>query len=172
MVHPMADMGHSVNKSTSNTNKSNGDTKILEKCNTALPIDNQGDNRVSTNPYSGHKQHHVQGDVVISDFQVDSVNALADKYDLDLRFAYRHKDCLSMATDSNIFQAWKAQTVGGYGFIPLNDLVLPEVVNINPSLGDPIADHKYIKNKVVCNYLGPQLQIKSQLNPDVWDKYL
>ena len=110
------------------------------------------------------------GNVVISDCQAESVNSLTDKYNLDLRFNHRHNDRLSMANGSKLFQAWKAQT--GYCFIPLNDLVLPDTVNITPSLGDPIADHKYIKKKAVHNYLGSQLQIKSQLNSNVWDKYL
>ena len=172
-IHSGTAMSHSVNKSKPQKSQSNGDVKKHHKPNmTTLAAKPHNSTKVSANPGLGQENHKLIGDAIIAGYQCDSANSLTDKYDLDLGFPHKYKARLSMADDSKIFQVWKAQTVGGYGFIPLGDLILPETVNITPSLGDPISDHKYIKKRAVHNYMGPQLEIQSQLNPDTWDKYL
>ena len=55
-----------------------------------------------------------------------------------------------------------------YGFIPLGDLVDPEYNEKNSTIDDI---KNTVKNSNKFNFIESQIQVVSQLNPDVWDSY-
>ena len=91
-----------------------------------------------------------------------------DKHELELRFKPRHRQKIQNAKNNATFDRWDAQANGKYGFIPLGDLVNPHIDNRNPTILDIILLHKTVKKSGVHNFLGAQIQVKSQLDPDKW----
>ena len=78
-------------------------------------------------------------------------NDVQDKYELDLRFHARHKHKMAKAKDSNILSLWDAQSKDKYGFIPIQDQLLPEVdllTDKNPKLWD---DHAAITHAAITS---------------------
>ena len=59
--------------------------------------------------------HHSADDCVVMSYSKPKAPA-SDKYNLDLRFANKHKSYLDSAIKSKVFQDWKSQSIGGYGF--------------------------------------------------------
>ena len=59
-----------------------------------------------------------------------------------------------------------------FGFIPLQNQILPNKDHINPSMPDVLKTHKIISNSGTYNFLDCQIEVPSQLNADVWEKYL
>ena len=50
-----------------------------------------------------------------------------DKYDLDLRFRPRHQQKIASAKHCVTFQNWNDQNCEKFGFIPLDEILLPTV---------------------------------------------
>ena len=59
-----------------------------------------------------------------------------------------------------------------FGFIPLGDLVLPNVNLANESSENPLSIHKRLKASQVSNFLGYQINTKSPLNIEAWEEVL
>ena len=95
-----------------------------------------------------------------------------DKYDLQATFRPRHRSVISSAGAVKTFQAWNSQTTDKYGFIPLGDLMLPQSNDKNKNDASILSIHDKVCRSGHFNFMQAQIQIKSQLNPDVWDKYL
>ena len=95
-----------------------------------------------------------------------------EKYDLDLRFRPRHRESIAKAKQCELFKDWDKQTVDKYGFIPLSEMILPKRNEKNVSLATIFDIHKSIVDTETHSFFNAQIQIESQLNPDVWDKYL
>ena len=95
-----------------------------------------------------------------------------EKYDLDQRFRPRHRESIAKAKQCKLFKNWDKQTVDKYGFIPLSEMILPEKKKKNLSFAAIFDIHKSIVDTQTHNFLNAQIQIKSKLNPDVWDRYL
>ena len=69
------------------------------------------------------------------------------------------------------FSLWKSQTDYTFGFVPLNNLVLPASPgHIGDKIVDPVAQHLRIKSSSVPNFLGLSIPIESQLNVPEWKK--
>ena len=49
-----------------------------------------------------------------------------DKYDLELRFKPKHRQCITESKTCDTFKKWDQQTEDKYGFIPLGELDVPE----------------------------------------------
>ena len=96
------------------------------------------------------------------------IDSNPDKYDLDLRFRPRHREAVAKAKNCELFKEWDNQTIDKYGFIPLSQMMLPK----NSSLATILDVHRSIVNTKTHNFMEAQIEIESQLNPDVWDKYL
>ena len=102
----------------------------------------------------------------------NSVDLNCDKYDLDLRFRPRHREAVGKAKYCKSFKDWDSQTSDKYGFIPLSDMMLPNKNRKNSSLATIFDIHRSIVDTNTHNFMEAQIEIKSQLNPDAWDKYL
>ena len=59
-----------------------------------------------------------------------------------------------------------------YGFVPLGDIRIPDRNNKNPSISNIKILHETVKNSKNFNFMDSQIQVESQLNPEVWDAYL
>ena len=55
-----------------------------------------------------------------------------------------------------------------FGFIPLQNQILPSKDHRNPSMTDVLKTHRIISNLGTYNFLESQIQVPSQLNADVW----
>ena len=79
---------------------------------------------------------------------------------------------MNQARKDPTFQQWDKQNDGKFGFIPLGPLVLP-LSDKNINMGsDPIKLYDTMKNQYESNFLSSQIQVHSQLNPDVWQELL
>ena len=67
---------------------------------------------------------------------------------------------------------WDAQNVKKFGFILMGDLVLPSTSLAIQTESDPLNLHNIVKNSGTHNFLGSQIQIRSQFNSDAWDHHL
>ena len=95
-----------------------------------------------------------------------------DKYALQAMFRPRHRDTIAAASNVKTFQNWNAQVNDKFGFIPLGDLLLPESNDKNCNKESVFGIHDQIRQSNTFNFMQAQFQVQSQLNPDVWDKYL
>ena len=95
-----------------------------------------------------------------------------DKYNLQLAFRPQHRATIASATNVQTFKAWDSQVYDKFGFIPLGDLMLlgkNEKIQSEKSI---LEIHDQVRESGNFNFMHSQLQVKSQLNADVWDKYL
>ena len=80
---------------------------------------------------------------------------------------------MAKAKNCKLFKDWDNQTIDKYGFIPLSEMILPKTKNSkNLSLATIFDIHRSIVDTNTHNFMEAQIEIKSQLNPDAWDKYL
>ena len=84
-----------------------------------------------------------------------------DKYELDLRFHARHKHKMAKAKDSNILKLWDVQNKDKYGFIPIQDQILPEIDS--PTAKNPKTWDDHVSSDVVRFYLGPLFQGQTRI---------
>ena len=101
-----------------------------------------------------------------------SVSGVTDKYDLELRFRPRHRNQIAYAKENCTFTRWNNQTQEKFGFIPLGDLTLPPIDLQKQSKEHIFYIHRRVKVSGTHNYMETQVQIQSQLKPDMWQKYL
>ena len=130
--------------------------------------ENVGNTKVSTE-YKNKVPHVSEGVVscVVATFPLTE-----DKYDLQAVFRPHHRSIITAAGAVKTFQAWNAQTTHKYGFIPLGDLMLIESNDKNQNDDSISSIHDQICKSGHFNFMQSQIQVKSQLNPDVWDRYL
>ena len=138
------------------------------KDNCMIAGENVGNTKVSTE-YKNKVPHVSEG--VVSRF-VTVFPLTEDKYNLQAMFRPRHRSVVSAVGAVKTFHAWNKQTTDKYGFIPLGDLMLPESNDKNQNDESILSIHDQICKSGHFNFMQSQIQIKSQLNPDVWDKYL
>ena len=94
------------------------------------------------------------------------------KYDLPLRFKDRKLDYTNLMVSCPTLQLWDNRNAFKFGFIPMGDLDLPSVSRPSDVQAGPLTLHTMIKNSGQYNFKGCQINVKSQLNPDVWDELL
>ena len=101
-----------------------------------------------------------------------SVNNTPDKYELDFQFRPRHREVIASAHNCDTFKLWNSQTQDKFGFIPLGDLIMP-AINLQKHSQETIFDiHRCIKVSGTHNFMKTEIQIQSQLKPEIWQKYL
>ena len=64
----------------------------------------------------------------------------SDKYALDLRFRPHHRLRIKEAKNCPIFKVWDEQMSDKFGFIPLQDQILPSKDQRNPSMTDVLTN--------------------------------
>ena len=95
-----------------------------------------------------------------------------DKYQLALAVKNKNKQKVQSATSGPTYQKWSDQNSQKFGFVPLGPLLLPDF-NLKLSMGtDPIKLYDVTKNLDSFNFMSSQIQVKSQLNADVWEQLL
>ena len=95
-----------------------------------------------------------------------------DKYELDLRFHSRHRQKVASPKNCDTFKLWDLQNKEKFGFIPLQNQLLPEVdipAEKNSNIWD---DHTDVISTGTYNFMRAQIPVQSQLNIDSWGKYL
>ena len=94
------------------------------------------------------------------------------KYDLPLRLKDKKLDYTKIMGSCPTLQLWDKQTGHKFRFIPMGDLDVPLTTTPSNVNTDPLALHKVIKASGEYNFKNCQINVKSQLNPDVWDELL
>ena len=102
----------------------------------------------------------------------DDIVIKPDKYELHLRFSSQVKNVLNTNRNAPILHKGEDQVVDKYGFIPLSELLLPDYDNKNANIHDGINAHKIVAKSNTFNFMKAHMQVKSQLKPDIWEKYL
>ena len=97
------------------------------------------------------------------------VSQITTKYDLSPRTKNRNASYKELLPTCPTLKLWDIQNKYKFGFIPLGDLDLPSQVSPSKFQDYPIALHAMIKDSGQTNFLEKQVNITSQLNPDVWD---
>ena len=95
-----------------------------------------------------------------------------DKYTFAMAIASKRKCYKSALKECKTLQQWDAQNAKKFHFIPMGDLPLPSTNLTIQSESDPLKLHNIVKNSGAYSFLGSQIQIRSQLNPDAWDHHL
>ena len=99
-------------------------------------------------------------------------NHSASKYDLPLRFRDKKLDYMNIMASCPTLQLWDKQNAHKFGFIPLDELDVPPTSSPVEVITDPLTLHRTIKASGKYNFKNCQINVKSQLNPDVWDSLL
>ena len=105
-------------------------------------------------------------------FDVKESMSLYDKYALDLHLKDKNRDVLAVAKGNKNYDAWDAQVVGKFGYIPLSNHKIPDYDKNVVFDGDPIATHEKVWNSKEFNFMGEQILVPSHFNIDVWNKEL
>ena len=70
--------------------------------------------------------------------------------------------------DSEIYNTWRCQSDFNFGFVPVIDQMLPDIVIVNEAKGkSPFQIHEIIRSIRKPNFMQARIQIKSQLNVEV-----
>ena len=95
-----------------------------------------------------------------------------DKYDLALQTKNKNKIKMQQAKGDPTFDLWSQQTEEKFGYIPLGPLLLPTSDNKVKMGSDPIKLYDIMRDQNTFNFLSTQIQVPSQLNPDLWQELL
>ena len=94
-----------------------------------------------------------------------------NKYKLALAVKNKNKQKLQSVSSDPTYQKWSDQNKQKFGFVPLGPL-FPKS-NLKHVIGtDPIKLDDVTKNSDSFNFMSKQIQVKSQLNLDVWEQCL
>ena len=105
--------------------------------------------------------------------EAGTVNSSADdKFELSLISRPQNRTRINNAKNTDIFRLWDSQNHQKFRFIPLSDLALPSVDKRIPLHGSLLQARYDVSKEGNYNFMGAQIQIPSQLNPDVWQDYL
>ena len=95
-----------------------------------------------------------------------------DKYRLALQMRNKNKEKMRQANTDPTFKTWNNQNEDKFGFIPLGPLVVPKSDKKRNLGSDPIKLYDATRGQTDFNFLTSQIQVPSQLNPDVWQNLL
>ena len=105
--------------------------------------------------------------------QAGTVDCSADnKFDFTLISCPHNRTRINNAKNTDIFRLWDSQNHQTFGFIPLSELAIPSVDKRIPLQGSLLQARYDVAKEGNYNFMGAQIQIPSQLNPDVWQDYL
>ena len=94
------------------------------------------------------------------------------KYDLPLCFKDKKLDYTKFMASCPTLQLWDKQNAFKFGFIPMGELDVPPTSSPINVKADPLTLHTMIRDSGHYNFKKCQINVKSQLNPDVWDELL
>ena len=94
------------------------------------------------------------------------------KYDIPITTKSKSQSYKSALPHCATLRLWDVQNKYKFGFIPLGNLCLPHRVYPREGGLDSIAMHHRLKHSKANNFMGEQIPIKSQLNPDAWERHL
>ena len=109
---------------------------------------------------------------VTNSLGLDNKTHIQDKYDLDLRFHSRHRQKVATAKNCEIFKLWDLQNKDKFGFIPLQDQLLPQEDIPAVKNQSILQDHAEVAKSGTYNFMKAQIPVQSQLNVDSWEKHL
>ena len=95
-----------------------------------------------------------------------------DKYELALQFKKKNKDKIQLANSDPTFQKWAEQNPDNFGYISLGPLLLPQTNSKKFCGTNPVKLYDITRRENTFNFMSSQIQVKSQLHPDVWEKFL
>ena len=105
--------------------------------------------------------------------ETDYKNEVAqEKYELARRFHKRHQNKQEKAYSCSTFKLWGAQNSGKFGFIPLEDQVLPQCQKVIQATDNLLNIHKLVKARGTQNFMKAQVRVPSQRNAEAWQKHL
>ena len=94
------------------------------------------------------------------------------KYELPLRIKNKTFSYKQVLPSCPTLQLWEAQNKCKFGFIPLGDQLMPNHIKARDLNTDPITLHRVISEANSYNFMESQINLRSQLNPDIWDHHL
>ena len=103
---------------------------------------------------------------------LDDHSSDPDKYAMDLRFRPRHRLRIQEAKNCQIFKLWDKQMSDKFGYIPLQEQILPNRDQRNTSVDNVLKMHDIISESNTYNFLQCQIQVPSQIKADIWENYL
>ena len=103
---------------------------------------------------------------------LDDHSSDPDKYAMDLRFRPRHRNRIQEAKNCEVFKLWDKQVSDKFGYIPLQDQILPSRDQRITGVDNVLKIHEIISKSNNYNFLQCQIQVPSQLNADIWENYL
>ena len=127
------------------------------------------DNSV-VSPLSGNRYETITASSKNKAGTVDS--SANTKFDLSLVSRPQNRTCINNARNTDIFQLWDMQNHQKFGFIPLSELALPSADKQIPLQGSLLQARFDVSKEGNHNFMGAQIQIPLQLNPDAWHDYL
>ena len=93
----------------------------------------------------------------------------SSKYDLPLRIKNKSITYKQVLPSCPTLQLWDVQNKFKFGFIPLGNQLMPDHLNPVDVDANPLALHNCMVESKEYNFLQNQINLKSQLNPDIWD---
>ena len=120
----------------------------------------------------GVSKPQVTKSPVTNSLGLDNKTHIQDKYDLDLRFHSRHRHKVATAKNCEIFKLWDLQNKDKFGFIPLQDQLLPQEVIPAVKKRSILQDHAEVAKTGTYNFMKAQIPVQSQLNVNSWEKHL
>ena len=138
----------------------------ISDCSNASDIDAPFKTRAKAQPkVAVHKQ-------LVNKSPLEAEVQSTSKYDLPLRFKDKKLDHTNLMASCPTLQLWDKQNAFKFGFIPMGELDVPPTSSPSNINADPLTLHTMIKDSGDHNFKKCQINVKSQLNPDVWDELL
>ena len=142
-------------------------TECTEVCNDTICLWHSADNNEnmiqSNTPNIGQGECQKFGSKMIGP---------QDKYELALQVKKKNKDKIQLANLDPTFQKWAKQNPDNFGYIPLGPLLLPQTNSKKNCGTNPVKLYDITRRENTFNFMSSQIQVKSQLHPDVWEKFL
>ena len=88
---------------------------------------------------------------------LDDHSSDPDKYAMDLRFRPRHRNKIKEAKNCQIFKLWDKQVSDKFGYIPLQDQILPSTDQRNTGVENVLKMHDIISKSNTYNFLQCQI---------------
>ena len=75
--------------------------------------------------------------------------------------------------DTEIYKAWHRQSNFKFGFVPIDEQLLPVIKHTSNVMGrSPFTIHEIVKSTNEPNFMPARFPVDSQLNVEAWKKYL
>ena len=152
-------------KNDNNIDENNVELDISD-CSNASNIDAAFKTNTKSQPkVAVHKQ-------LVNKSPLEAEMQSTSKYDLPLRFKDKKLDYTNLMASCPTLQLWDKQNAFKFDFIPMGELDVPPTSSPSNINADPLTLHTMIKDSGDHNFKKCQINVKCQLNPDVWDELL